>query len=107
MRAGWLMMLVVSPVTPQAVGAADHAQADTPTAPADQLAQLDKFRDSLSRGDRQRLDKVLPRSADGGIAQCDRAEGSRASCEAAAYIPALRSTGLMARFLAMRRAKRS
>lgn len=107
MRAAWLVMLLVSCATAQAANAVDHARAGTPIAPADRLAELDRFRDSLSPGDRQRLDEVLPRSADGGIARCDGIERSRASCEAAAYMPALRSTGLMARFRAMRRARRS
>jgi hypothetical protein len=68
--------------------------------PADTLQRLDDFRTSLPASDRLRLDRALPRSANGGIAQCDAVEGSRASCEAAAYMPALRSTGLMPRFLA-------
>ena len=68
--------------------------------PAETLQRLDDFRDSLAATDRLRLDRALPRDADGGIARCDVAEGSRASCEAAAYMPALRITGLMARFIA-------
>lgn len=68
--------------------------------PADTLDLLDRFRASLNAADRHRLDRTLPRSRDGGIARCDAAEGSRASCEAAAYMPALRATGLMPRFLA-------
>ncbi len=68
--------------------------------PADTLQRLDDFRTSLPASDRVQLDRALPRSANGGIAQCDAVKGSRASCEAAAYMPALRSTGLMPRFLA-------
>jgi len=68
--------------------------------PADTLQRLDDFRTGLTTTDRIRLDRALPRSADGGIAQCNAVEGSRASCEAAAYMPALRTTGLMQRFLA-------
>lgn len=68
--------------------------------PGDTLQSLDDFRARLSAPDRRRLDRALPRAADGGIASCDAAEGSRASCEAAAYMPALRRTGLMPRFLA-------
>lgn len=67
--------------------------------PADLLQSLDDFRAGLSAGDRARLDRALPRDADGGIASCDAGAGSRASCEAAAYMPALRRTGLMPRFL--------
>jgi hypothetical protein len=77
------------------------AKADTvKMAPADQLQRLDDFRASLAETDRLRLDRALPRSANGGIARCDAVEGSRASCEASAYMPALRATGLMPRFLA-------
>jgi hypothetical protein len=68
--------------------------------PADRLQALDDFRASLSRVDRQRLDRALPRGGNDGIRQCDAGEGSRASCEAAAYMPALRRTGLMPRFRA-------
>lgn len=76
-------------------------------APADMLQRLDDFRDGLAVADRRRLDQALPRDADGGIRRCDAAEGSRASCEAAAYMPALRQTGLMPRFLATICPKRS
>ncbi|MCP3734232.1 EF-hand domain-containing protein [Sphingomonas sp. RP10(2022)] len=76
------------------------AACDPAVAPADRLAQLDRFRDTLSPADRTRLDAALPRAPDGGIAQCDRTTGSRASCEAAAYLPALTATHLMPRFLA-------
>ena len=68
--------------------------------PGDMLQKLDDFRDGLPAGDRARLDRALPRDADGGIARCDTTEGSRASCESSAYMPALRDTGLMPRFLA-------
>lgn len=68
--------------------------------PADMLQRLDDFRASLASADRLRLDQVLPRDADGGIAQCDAVEGSRASCEASAYLPALRTAGLLPSFLA-------
>ena len=73
-----------------------HWDASTP--PADMLDQLDQFRASLSEADRGRLDRALPRSANGGVAQCDTGEGSRAACEVAAYRPALRATGLNTRF---------
>lgn len=76
-----------------------QAAAYSAMAPADRLDRLDRFRDSLSVTDRKRLDTALPRSPDGGIAQCDHTEGSRASCEAAAYLPALRATDLLSRFL--------
>jgi hypothetical protein len=68
--------------------------------PADRLQRLDAFRDALPAAERRRLDRALPRSAGGGIARCDRIERSRASCESAAYLPALRATGLLRRFLA-------
>ena len=68
--------------------------------PGDMLQKLDDFRDGLPTADRARLDRALPRDADGGIAQCDAIDGSRASCESSAYMPALRDTGLMPRFLA-------
>ena len=67
--------------------------------PADLLDIEDRFRDSLSKADRVRLDKALPRGLNGGIARCDTVQGSRASCESGAYFPALRTTGLMPRFL--------
>jgi hypothetical protein len=73
----------------------------------DRLDRLDQFRDGLSLNDRTRLDKALPRNVEGGIAQCDKGDESRASCEAAAYLPALKSTGLMPRFLATLKAKHS
>jgi hypothetical protein len=107
MRWAWFVILAAS---------ATMTSARTPTNPVDQLNlmspgnrldQLDRFRDRLSLGDRTRLDKTLPRNAEGGIAQCDRRDESRASCEAAAYLPALRSTGLMPRFLATVKAKHS
>jgi hypothetical protein len=71
----------------------------TAMAPADRLDLLDRFRDSLPIADRKRLNTALPRSPDGGVARCDHTEGSRASCEAAAYLPALRATDLLSRFL--------
>nr|AGU12252.1 hypothetical protein [uncultured organism] len=66
----------------------------------ERLQRLDDFRDSLPAAERRRLDRALPRSAGGGIARCDNIERSRASCESAAYLPALRVTGLLPRFLA-------
>ena len=75
------------------------ATARSGQAAADRLDRLDRFRYSLSLADRKRLDTALPRSPDGGIAQCDHTEGSRASCEAAAYLPALRATDLLSRFM--------
>ncbi|MCM2441364.1 hypothetical protein HGO34_16705 [Agrobacterium vitis] len=72
----------------------------TDTAPADQLELLDQFRAHLAKADLERLDQALPRSSNGGIAQCDAAEGSRASCEVTAYMPAIENTGLMAQYLA-------
>jgi hypothetical protein len=107
MRWAWFVILAAS---------ATMAPAKTPTNPVDQLNlmssgdrldQLDRFRDGLSLSDRTRLDKALPRNAEGGIAQCDEKDESLASCEAAAYLPALRSTGLMPRFLATLAAKHS
>ena len=68
--------------------------------PAERLAALDAFRDHMRPADRARLDRALPRGTGGGIARCDATDGSRASCEAAAYAPALRATGLMPRFVA-------
>ncbi|MGU3391071.1 hypothetical protein [Sphingomonas sp. M1A8_2b] len=73
---------------------------DARTTPAGRLQRLDDFRTSLVARDRHRLDRALPRDADGGIAQCDGIDRSRASCEAAAYLPALRSSGLMEKFVA-------
>jgi hypothetical protein len=73
-----------------------------PDPPADRLARLDGFRERLAPADRARLDAALPRDADGGIAACDDIQRSRASCEAAAYLPALRKAGLMPRFRAER-----
>jgi hypothetical protein len=67
---------------------------------AERLQRLDDFRDSLPAADRRRLDRALPRSTGDGVARCDHIERSRASCEAAAYLPALRATGLLPRFLA-------
>lgn len=75
------------------------ADGDGP-APAAVLEHLDDFRDSLSSKDRNRLDQALPRSIGGGIAQCGDTNASRASCETAAYMPALHRVGLMRRFLA-------
>lgn len=107
MRWAWFVILAAS---------ATMAPAKTPTnladklnlmPPGDRLDKLDGFRDGLSLSDRTRLDKALPRNAEGGIAQCDERDESRASCEAAAYLPALRSTGLMPRFLATLKAKHS
>lgn len=65
----------------------------------DRLQAMDDFRTGLSARDRARLDLALPRDADGGIERCDAVDRSRASCEAAAYLPALRRTGLMSRFV--------
>jgi hypothetical protein len=71
----------------------------------ERLQRLDDFRDSLPAAARRRLDRALPRSAGGGIARCDHIDRSRASCESTAYLPALRATGLLPRFLAtLRRA---
>lgn len=66
----------------------------------ERLQRLDDFRDALPASERRRLDRALPRSAGGGIARCDHIDRSRASCESAAYLPALRATGLLPRFLA-------
>ncbi|MGV1949231.1 hypothetical protein ACQZ44_00280 [Agrobacterium vitis] len=71
----------------------------TDTAPADQLELLDQFRAHLAKADLERLDQALPRSSNDGIAQCDAVEGSRASCEVTAYMPAIENTGLMAQFI--------
>ena len=68
--------------------------------PGDRLQLMDDFRAALPPRDRRRLDVALPRDPDGGITRCDGIARSRASCESAAYPPALRATGLMPRFLA-------
>lgn len=81
---------------PPACAALDNAK----TTAGGRLQRLDDFRAGLAVRDRHRLDRALPRDADGGIAQCDGIDRSRASCEAAAYMPALRSAGLMRRFAA-------
>lgn len=100
-RVGFLLAIVVLRSTiAQSHTASNCAPAAIARlAPAERLDRLDSFRDQLTISDRRRLDRVLTRSADGGIAKCGLGEGSRASCEAAAYLPALRSTGLMPRFL--------
>lgn len=67
---------------------------------ADLLDRLDRFREQLSADDRARLDKALPRSANGGIVQCDNVNESRASCENGAYFIALGKTGLLQAFYA-------
>lgn len=96
------MMLAVQPApySPTHKAAACAASDIVHIAPGDALQLLDDFRSHLIPADRARLDRALPRAADGGVAACDSTTGSRASCEAAAYMPALRSTGLMPRFLA-------
>jgi hypothetical protein len=86
--------------SPSSLSAACASTNTVRITPAENLQLLDDFRARLSAGDRRHLDRAIPRGADGGIASCDTGEGSRASCEAAAYMPALRSTGLMPRFLA-------
>lgn len=106
MRFAWLVLFSSLAASAQAAPT-DHKHQGAYVAPAEMLDRLDRFRDSLSPTDRDRLDKALPRSINGGIAKCDRAEGSRASCEAAAYMPALRATGLMQRFRATATAKHS
>lgn len=97
-----IMMAVTTQASnPPSVRSSDCSTSDVvKLTPADTLQRLDDFRAGLTAADRLRLDRALPRSADGGIAKCDATEGSRASCEAAAYMPALRTTGLMPRFLA-------
>jgi hypothetical protein len=96
-----MMAAAIQASSPPAATSSACAKSDTvKMTPADTLQRLDDFRASLPASDRLRLDRALPRSANGGIAQCDAGEGSRASCEASAYMPALRSTGLMPRFLA-------
>ena len=95
-----LSILLLLSSAPASIESACAQDAVVKTAPGDMLQRLDDFRDGLAVADRTRLDRALPRSADGGIAACDTGEGSRASCEAAAYMPALRATGLMPRFLA-------
>ncbi len=89
-----------APYSPATRSAACAGSDTVKMTPADTLELLDQFRTSLATADRDRLDRALPRSASGGVAQCDTADRSRASCEASAYMPALRSTGLMPRFLA-------
>lgn len=94
--------LIAAALAAAPAGAApDCARSNTVRmSPADTLDLADRFRDGLSPADRARLDRALPRAADGGIAMCDRVDHDRASCEAQAYMPALRSTGLMPRYLA-------
>lgn len=58
----------------------------------------DGFRDSLGAADRRRLDAALPRTADGGIAQCTGHDG--VDCDVLAYTAAFNRTGMMPRFLA-------
>ncbi len=96
------MMLAVQPApySPTHKAAACAASDIVHIAPGDALQLLDDFRSHLIPADRARLDRALPRATNGGIAACDSTKGSRASCEAAAYMPALRRTGLMPRFLA-------
>lgn len=102
------MFIVFSAITASAQAVpSGHSSQSAHIAPADMLDRLDRFRDSLSSSDRSRLDRALPRSRDGGIARCDRTDGSRASCEATAYMLALRATGLMQRFRAATIARRS
>jgi hypothetical protein len=66
--------------------------------PAVLLMKENQFREGLMASDRVRLDDVLPRDAKGRIAACTASAG--ADCDSAAYLPALRSTGLMPAFLA-------
>ncbi len=101
MLIAMMMTAAALAASPSPTGSGVCSGPDTSNAaPADMLQRLDTFRASLTASDRRRLDRALPRSADGGIARCDAVEGSRASCEASAYLPALRATGLMPRFLA-------
>lgn len=97
-----VMALTAQAQLPASATSSSQTGSDTlKMAPADMLQLLDDFRANLAAADRLRLDQALPRDPDGGIAQCDAVEGSRASCEASAYMPALRTTGLMPRFLAI------
>lgn len=93
-----LLTAVHTPLPPadRSCAALDNAR----TTAAGRLERLDEFRAGLTARGRWRLDRALRRDADDGIAQCDGIDRSRASCEAAAYLPALRSTGLMTRFVA-------
>ena len=96
-----VMLLAAMPQASPSTVTSNQSRSDTvKMTPADMLQRLDDFRASLTTADRLRLDGALPRDPDGGVAKCDAVEGSRASCEAAAYMPALRTTGLMQRFLA-------
>lgn len=94
-----LLMLFTPITTPPKPDACSQSDTQTMT-PADLLQRLDDFRNNLPVVDRSHLDAALPRDTDGGIKQCDGIQSSRASCEASAYMPALRATGLMPRFLA-------
>jgi hypothetical protein len=105
MRRTWLVLLAAWATTVSAQSPTNAANQFSLMAPADRLDQLDRFREGLPSSDRSRLDTALPRNIQGGIAQCDKGDQSRASCEAAAYLPALKSTGLMPRFLATLKAK--
>jgi hypothetical protein len=80
--------------------ASDRCQrSDTQSfSPTEILQKEDDFREGLGPDARRRLDAALPRAPDGRIAVCDGRDGSR--CDAQAYMPALRETGLMPAFLA-------
>jgi hypothetical protein len=107
MRWMWIVLVAASATTVSARTSTTAVERLNLMAPADRLDHLDRFREALPSNDLTRLDRALPRSVRGGIAQCDRGNQSRASCEAAAYLPALKSTGLMPRFLATLGPKRS
>jgi hypothetical protein len=107
MRFAWLLILATTATSAQAVQLQSPPVDKQPECalsdiiaidPGDRLQLMDDFRESLASPDRRRLDKALPRDAGGGIAKCDNIDRSLASCEAAAYIPALQVTGLMPRF---------
>jgi hypothetical protein len=66
--------------------------------PAEMLQMEDDFRAHLPPPDRARLDEALPRAPNGRIAACAARDG--ASCDDYAYVVALRTAGLMERFVA-------
>ncbi|CAN5251221.1 hypothetical protein BH09PSE6_BH09PSE6_29990 [soil metagenome] len=65
-------------------------------APAALLDMEDGFRDRLEPDARARLDEALPRTPNGGIAQCNGRNG--AACDARAYVDAIGTAGLLDAF---------
>lgn len=92
------MVLALAAAVP--ASAVECPQADpTQLHPADLLDREETFRDGLSPADRERLDAVLPRTADGArVAACAGRDGT--GCDAHAYLVAFKASGLMPRFQA-------